>query len=247
RAHIEGEVPVLVDVAQNLRAVKRRVELEQGQARELVIGLETEEAEVDLQKRFEEEINLAGDVEHGDRIKVVGLEVRRDFAEPNLVVVVEIVEEEINARGDAALDTGLRNAEIDLGACGHFGRERSLRNLLSGFRVERVDEETVQQIERILGFEELEQTGSIIAEGEIEFGLEQTNEKGEERWKDWEFELERELEAELRQRVFEQRDIGLAHQQLEYAGGLQDREAQAASARAAQRGHEAFHRAISAV
>src|SRR5262249_12063809 len=105
RAHIEGEVPVLVDVAPNLRAVKRRVELEQGQARELVIGLETEEAEVDLQKRFEEEINLAGDVEHGDRIKVVGLEVRRDFAEPNLVVVVEIVEEEINARGDAALDT----------------------------------------------------------------------------------------------------------------------------------------------
>src|SRR5262249_49612784 len=95
----------------------------------------------------------------------------------------------------------------------------------------------------ILGLEEFEQTGSVVAEIELQAAFDQARDEGLQRAKDREVRLEVELEGKWRQLVIEQRDVAMAEQQFEDVGGVKNREGQAALIFIAEPSHEARRKA----
>jgi hypothetical protein len=187
--------------------------VEERDARELEVQRDLRDEEVDLDVGAQEELHVAVDVEHGERVTVVRQDVRRHLGEADEAVTVEVVPREVDVDRDAALDAGLDQAEVDAGADGDRRVEGRERQRMAG-RVLRVEEEALDQLGRVAGGDELLQAVRVVAEAQVELGAEAAGEGPDERADDREALPVEEAEAELRQRDLDELDR-LAEQQVE--------------------------------
>src|SRR6185312_9889782 len=140
-------------------SLEGNVEVEQLYARELEGLGDREEAQVERHVGAQEEGQYALDVEHGDGVEVVGQQVGRQLAQPDLAVEVEVGEAEEDVGGDAALNAGGDQPEVDPGPDGDLGVQGGLGSRRPGHRVHRRDEEAVEQARRVVVCHELDQAG----------------------------------------------------------------------------------------
>ena len=201
--------------------------------RDVEFLVDLEQHQIDLQVREQLRVEPAGDVEHGQwrerRAAVVGLvqEVGRQLGQPNLAVVVRVVQVEVDLGEDAAADAGLGHHQVDFRGRGDAAGQRDFGHVDLARGVHVIDEEAVEQqfraAEAAVG--EFDQALRVVAEGEVDVRREPPFDRGPERPPDREERRVAELELERARIDPHQRDVGLAHQQTEdLSRVLQDRE-----------------------
>src|SRR5206468_1357412 len=85
-----------------------------------------------------------------------------------LAVEIEVVERESNLRLDAAFDARLGDAQVEGRSHGDSGIEGDLRLGQTGGRVERADEEPIDEVQRVMIGQEFRQSMRVVAEGEVD-------------------------------------------------------------------------------
>src|SRR5262249_43694777 len=166
------------------RAVERHVEVEQLQPRELERERNLRQDEVDLDVRAEEELQHAGDVEHGERVAAVRQDVRLHLVEPDLAVVIQVGEVEEDVRVDAALDARADEAERDGCADGDLEVEHALGDVGAAVaRTEVAEEEALEQARRVARAEQLLQTERVVADRQLQTAADSARERAHE-WPD---------------------------------------------------------------
>src|SRR5207249_11330330 len=118
-------------------------------------GLELGVVEVELDKGAQEEVHLATDVEDGERVSVIGVDESGQLVDPDLAVMIQVVEVEVDGGLDATLDAGASDAERDRRTHSDLCTEEGLGSVRPGLGIKVIDEESVDQVEGVVRGEEL--------------------------------------------------------------------------------------------
>ena len=108
RSHCQRELAAALRSHEG-RAIERDVEGEDREPRELELEPDRGQHEVDLDVCPQEQLELAGDVEHRKRVAAVREDVRLELVDADLPVAVEVGEVEEDRGCDAALDADRRD------------------------------------------------------------------------------------------------------------------------------------------